>query len=93
MSLAMHIPTKESRVLVQTCQWDRSVSATFDTHYKYSNNWHIANNLSISRPTTPNASLIETHVNCLNSTGRFHYFLLYEPYSVAYQDKALNVLV
>ena len=37
--------------------------------------------------TTPNASLIETHVNCLNSAGRFHYFLLYEPYSVAYQNK------
>ena len=43
--------------------------------------------------TTPNASLIKTHVNCLNSAGRIHYFLLYEPYSVAYQDKALNVLV
>ena len=43
--------------------------------------------------TTPNASLIETHVNCLNSAGRFHYFLLYETYSVAYQNKALNVLV
>ena len=38
--------------------------------------------------TTPNASSFETHVNCLNSTGRFHYFLFYEPYSVAYQDKA-----
>ena len=43
--------------------------------------------------TTPNASLIETHVNCLNSAGRFHYFLLYETYSVAYQNKALNILV
>ena len=43
--------------------------------------------------TTTNASLIETHVNCLNSAGRFHYFLLYETYSVAYQNKALNVLV
>ena len=38
--------------------------------------------------TTPNASLIETHVNYFNSAGWFHYFLLYEPYSVAYQDKA-----
>ena len=27
--------------------------------------------------TTPNASLIETHVNCLNCAGRFHHFSPY----------------
>ena len=27
--------------------------------------------------TTPNASPIETHVNCLNSAGRFHHFSPY----------------
>ena len=43
--------------------------------------------------TTPNADLIKTHVNCLNSAGRFNYFLLYETYSVVYQDTALHVLV
>ena len=44
--------------------------------------------------TTPNASPIETHVvNCLNSAGRFHHFSHYAAYSVAYQDKAWNVLV
>ena len=43
--------------------------------------------------TTPNVSLIETHVNCLNSAGGFYCFLLYEPCSVAYQNKALNFLV
>ena len=43
--------------------------------------------------TTPNASPIETHVNCLNSAGRFHHFSPYAAYSVAYQDKAWNVFV
>ena len=27
--------------------------------------------------TTPNASPIETHINCLNSAGRFHHFSPY----------------
>ena len=27
--------------------------------------------------TTPNASPIEQHVNCLNSAGRFHHFSPY----------------
>ena len=33
--------------------------------------------LSTDGLTTPNASPIETHVNCLNSAGRFHHFSPY----------------
>ena len=43
--------------------------------------------------TIPNASPIETHVNCLNSAGRFNHFSPYYIFSVTYQDKAWDVLV
>ena len=42
--------------------------------------------------TTPNASRIEIHVNCLTSTGRVYFFLPSQPCSVAYHDKAGAVL-
>ena len=40
------------------------------------------------RLTIPNASPIEVHVNCLNSTGRIYLFLSSQPCSAAYHDKA-----
>ena len=41
--------------------------------------------------TTPNASPIEIHVKCLNSTGRFYFFLPSPLSSVAYHNEAWTV--
>ena len=41
--------------------------------------------------TTPNASPIEIHVKCLNSTGRFYFFLPSPLSSAAYHNEALTV--
>ena len=37
--------------------------------------------------TSPNASPIEIHVNCLNSTVQVYFFLPSQPCSVAYHGK------
>ena len=41
--------------------------------------------------TTPNASPIEIHVKCLNSTGRFYFFLPSPLSSAAYHIEAWTV--
>ena len=41
--------------------------------------------------TTPNASPIEIHVKCLNSTGRFYFFLPSPLSSAAYHNEAGTV--
>ena len=41
--------------------------------------------------TTPNASPIEIHVKCLNSTGRFYFFFPSPLSSAEYHNKALTV--
>ena len=41
--------------------------------------------------TTPNASPIEIHVKCLNSTGRFYFFLPSPLSSAAYHNEAWTV--
>ena len=41
--------------------------------------------------TTPNASPIEIHVKCLNSTGRFYFFLPSPLYSAANHNEAWTV--
>ena len=41
--------------------------------------------------TTPNASPIEIHVKCLNSTGRFYFFLPSPLSSAAYHNEAWAV--
>ena len=38
--------------------------------------------------TTPNASPIEIHVNCFNSTGQFYFFLPSPLSSAAYHNEA-----
>ena len=45
----------------------------------------------LSGLTTPNASPIEIHVKCLNSTGRFYFFLPSPLSSAAYHNEALTV--
>ena len=52
---------------------------------------YINFNLMLRGLTTPNASPIEIHVKCLNSTGRFYFFLPSPLSSAAYHNEALTV--